>query len=78
MENFYSGIHPTKFCLARLRWAERDRLPNLLAAVHAGICPRELYEAAVKENPKVIAKLRKDVGKAAKWELKRYGCLLIP
>lgn len=78
MENFYSGIHPTKFCLARLRWAERDRLPNLLAAVRAGICPPELYEAAVKENPKVIAELRKAVGKAAKWELQRYGCLLIP
>jgi hypothetical protein len=78
VENFYSGIHPTKNCLARLRWAERDRLPNLLSAVHRGICPRELYEAAVKENPKVIAELRKAVGKAAKWELKRYGCLLIP
>lgn len=78
MENLYSGIHPTKHCLARLRWAERDRLPNLRSAVHRGICPRELYEAAVKENPKVIAELRKAVAKAAKWELKRYGCLLLP
>ena len=75
--DFYCGIHPTKHCLARLRWAEQDRLPDLLAAVHAGICPRELYEAAVKENPAFIAELRKAVGKAAEWELQRYGCLLL-
>lgn len=75
---FYTGIHPTKYCLARLRWAEQDRLPNLLSAVHLGICPRELYEAAVKEHPKVIAELREALGRTAVWELDRYGCLLLP
>jgi hypothetical protein len=76
--DFYVGIHPTKHCLARLRWAEYDNLPNLLSAVHSGICPRELYEAAVLTQPKFIAELRVSVAGAAAWELNRYGCLLIP
>jgi hypothetical protein len=75
---FYCGIHPTKHCLARLHWAEHDSLPNLLSAVHAGICPRELYNAAVLENPTFIVELRDAVGHAAEWELQRYGCLLLP
>src|SRR6185437_14463594 len=76
--DFYSGLHPAKFCLARLRWAEHDRLPQLLSAVHIGICPRALYEAAVLENPELIAELRASVAHAAVWELQRFGCLLIP
>jgi hypothetical protein len=75
--DFYYGIHPAKHCLARLRWAEHDNLTNLLSAVHSGICPRPLYEAAVAEQPEFIAELRNDVGRAAIWELTRYGCLLI-
>jgi hypothetical protein len=76
--HFYYGIHPTKFCLARLRWAEQEALPNLLSAVYSGICPGPLYEAAVLDNPLLIIELRKSVGEAAEWELQRYGCLLIP
>jgi hypothetical protein len=76
--NFYVGIHPAKHCLARLRWAENDNLPNLLSAVHAGICPRPLYEAAVADHPRFVAELRLSVAEAAQWELQRYGCLLIP
>jgi hypothetical protein len=75
--DFYVGIHPTKYCLARLNWAISDCLPNLLSAVHAGICTRELYEAAVQENPAFTAELCSSVADAA-WELNRYGCLLIP
>jgi hypothetical protein len=76
--DFYVGIHPTKHCLARLRWAEHDNLPNLLSAVHSGICPRELYEFAVADHPRFLAELRDSVANAAQWELKRYSCLLIP
>jgi hypothetical protein len=65
--DFYVGSHPTKHCLARLRWAEHDNLPNLLSAVHTGLCPRPLYEAAVAEHPRFLAELRNDVGVAAVW-----------
>jgi hypothetical protein len=75
---FDCGIHPTKHCLARLRWAENDNLPNLLSAVHNGLCPRALYEAAVVDHPRFLAELRQSVAEAAAWELQRYGCLLIP
>jgi hypothetical protein len=75
--DFYVGLHPAKHCLARLRWAEQNNLQNLLSAVHAGICPRPLYEAAVEDHPRFLAELRDAVGMAAVWELQRYRCLLI-
>jgi hypothetical protein len=75
--DFYVGIHPTKHCLARLRWAEHENLPNLLSAVHAGICPRPLYDAAVEDHSRFLAELRDAVGMAAVWELQRYRCLLV-
>jgi len=75
--DFYVGIHPTKHCLARLRWDEHENLPNLLSAVHSEICPRALYEAAVLDHPRFLAELRDAVGMAAVWELQRYRRLLI-
>lgn len=64
-DSVYYGIHPTKFCLARLRWAAQEALPNLLSAVYAGICPGPLYEAAVLDNPLLIIESR---------QVSRRGC----
>src|SRR5690242_20515889 len=74
--DFYTGIHPTQYCLSRLRWAEHEALPQLLSAVHMGICPRPLYEAAVRRHSEFVTEFRHSVALAAAWELERYGCLL--
>jgi len=69
------GLRPSKACAERLLWAKNDRLPQLLSAVHLGICPRPLYDRAVIENPELIAQMERDYFKAGMWERERYGDL---
>ena len=67
------GLRPSKACAERLIWARDHRLNELQSAVHAGICPRALYESVVLENPAMVAQLERDYFEAAMWEKKRYG-----
>lgn len=69
----FSGIHPTKHCLARLKSAPAE-LARLLKCKSA---PQGLKDAAIVEHPQQIDSLKKSVASAAAWELQHYGCLLI-
>lgn len=69
----FAGIHPTKYCLARLKSAPAE-LEHLLRCTFA---PQGLRDAAVVDYPKHVEALTQSVAEAAAWELSRYGCLLI-